>query len=67
MASDLPPLDAKANAFTTTNRYNAIWPEGNPTQAPRSRLSWGLFIPLVFACNVAVATLAWIVVGSVMR
>ena len=37
------------------------------TQAPWSKLSWLLFVPIVFASNVAVAILAWIIVESVMR
>jgi hypothetical protein len=35
--------------------------------APWRNLRWGLLIPLVFAGNVVVATLAWIIVGMVMR
>jgi hypothetical protein len=35
--------------------------------APRRNLKWGLLIPLVFAGNVVVATLAWIIVEMVMR
>jgi len=35
--------------------------------APWRNLGWGLLIPLVFAGNVVVATLAWIIVGMVMR
>jgi hypothetical protein len=37
------------------------------TQAPWCNLSWGLFLPLVFAGNVVLATLAWIIAGIVMR
>ena len=36
-----------------------------PTFAPWRDLTW--LLPLVFAGNVVVATLAWIVVGLVMR
>ena len=28
---------------------------------------WALFLPLVFAANIVLATLAWIIVGAVMR
>jgi hypothetical protein len=35
--------------------------------APWRDLGWGLLFPLVFAGNVVVATLAWIIVGWVMR
>jgi hypothetical protein len=35
--------------------------------APWHDLGWGLLFPLVFAANVVVATLAWIIVGWVMR
>jgi hypothetical protein len=45
----------------------ASWPEGLPAFAPWSKLSWGLVLPLVFAGNVVVATLGWIIVGLVMR
>jgi hypothetical protein len=34
--------------------------------APRSKLSWSLFL-LVFAGNVVVAVLAWVIVGLIMR
>jgi hypothetical protein len=34
-----------------------------PTRAPWHNLSWGLFLPLVFAGNVVLATLAWIIVS----
>ena len=33
-----------------------------PSAAPWRNLSWGLFLPLVFAGNVVMATLAWIIV-----
>jgi len=35
--------------------------------APWCNLRWGLLFPLVFAGNVVVATVAWIIVGMVMR
>jgi hypothetical protein len=38
-----------------------------PAQAPWRNLSWGRLLPLVFAFNVVVATLAWIIVGLIMR
>jgi hypothetical protein len=38
-----------------------------PAGAPWRNLRWGLFLPLVFAGNVIVATLAWIIVGMVKR
>jgi hypothetical protein len=34
-----------------------------PSAAPWRNLSCGLFLPLVFAGNVVMATLAWIIVG----
>jgi hypothetical protein len=37
-----------------------------PTRAPWHNLSWGLFLPLVFAGNVVLATLAWIIVSMVV-
>jgi hypothetical protein len=78
MASDLPEdglgpsqNNTEASVFPNDdgNRLSqaAIWPQGLPTLAPWSNLSWGLFLPLVFAGNVVLATLAWIIVGIVMR
>jgi len=68
MASQLPPRDNLA----TSRHGNGLsrgptWPSQLPTQAPWSKLSWLLFVPLVFASNVAVAILAWIIVESVTR
>jgi hypothetical protein len=71
MASDVPQNDTEASVFLNDDgnglSQGAIWPEGLPTLAPWSNLSWGLFLPLVFAGNVVVAALAWIIVGFVMR
>jgi hypothetical protein len=68
MASQLPP---RHNLATTRNGNGlsraATMPDRLLTQAPWSKLSWLLFVPLVFASNVAVAILAWIIVESVMR
>ena len=38
-----------------------------PTRAPWHNLSWGLFLPLVFAGNIVLATLDWIIVWLIMR
>jgi hypothetical protein len=38
-----------------------------PSAAPWRNLSWALFLPRVFAANIVLATLAWIIVGAVMR
>jgi hypothetical protein len=38
-----------------------------PPHAPWRNLSWGLFLPLVFASNVFVSTFAWTVVGLAMK
>lgn len=65
--------DTKASAFpapdvaTRRDKGLANWPEGLPALAPWSKLSWGLFVPLAFAGNVVLSTLAWFVVGLVMR
>ena len=77
MAANLPQRDTKASVSPTSNvaksrhgnglSQGAISPEGLPTLAPWHKLGWGLFLPLVFASNVIVATLAWIIVGKVMR
>ena len=37
-----------------------------PSAAPWRNLSWALFLPLVSAGNVVMATLAWIIVGWIM-
>jgi hypothetical protein len=62
MASDLLQRDTEASGVAESRRG-----KGLSTLAPLSNLSWGLFIPLVFAGNVAVATLAWFIVELVMR
>jgi hypothetical protein len=62
MASDLLQRDTEASGVAESRRR-----KGLSALAPRSKLSWGLFIPLVFAGNVAVATLAWFIVELVMR
>jgi hypothetical protein len=41
--------------------------EALPKFAPWSKLSWCLLLPLVFAGNVVVAVLAWVIVELVMR
>ena len=75
MSSNLFQQDTEARVFRVADAsrrdngfwQGASWPEGLPALAPWSKLSWGLFLPLVFAGNVVVATLAWIIVGLVMR
>jgi hypothetical protein len=67
MASNLPPRDNVVSRYGNGLSRAATWPDRLPTQAPWSKLSWLLFVPLVFASNVAVAILAWIIVESVMR
>jgi hypothetical protein len=68
MASQLTPRDNLATSrYGTGLSRAATWPDRLPTQAPWSKLSWLLFVPLVFASNVALAILAWIIVESVMR
>jgi hypothetical protein len=41
--------------------------EALPKSAPWSKLRWSLLLPLVFAGNVVVAVLAWVIVGLLMR
>jgi hypothetical protein len=68
MASKLHPHDH--DAFAAIRQGDGQWgisTEALPKLAPGSKLSWGIFLPLVFAGNVVVATLAWIIVGLVMR
>jgi hypothetical protein len=77
MASKLFQRDVEGGVFPKSNaptswRGNgfsrgANRPEGLPTLAPWSKLSWGLFFPLVFAGNVVVAILAWFIVELVMN
>ena len=75
MNSNLFQQDIEAGVFRVADAsrrdnglsQGASWPEGLPALAPLSKLSWGLFLPLVFAGNVVVATLAWIIVGLVLR
>jgi hypothetical protein len=38
-----------------------------PSHAPWHSLRWGLFLPLVFMVNVAVASFAWFIVWLAMR
>jgi hypothetical protein len=75
MTSKLPPRDQEtrdqeSTAFPTSDLAKS-WhglPQRaiGPTLAPWSNLRWGLFVPIVFACNVVVAILAWIIVGLVI-
>jgi hypothetical protein len=77
MAANLPQRDTKARVSPASNvaksrhgtglSKGAISPEGLPTLAPWHKLGWGLFLPLVFASNVIVATLVWSIVGLIMR
>jgi hypothetical protein len=72
MASDLLQRDTEASDVAESRRskglsQGATWPESLSALGLWSKLSWGLFIPLVFAGNVAVATLAWFIVELVMR
>ena len=62
---DLRQLSA-SDAQDAGLSQEVVWLESRSTLAPWSVLSWGLFLPLVFAGNVVVATLAWIIVGLVM-
>jgi hypothetical protein len=41
--------------------------EALPTPTPRSKLSWAVFLPLVFAANVVVAVFAWFLVEWATR
>jgi hypothetical protein len=72
MASDLLQPDTEASGAAESRRgkglsQRAMWPESLSELAPWSKMSWGLFVPLVFAGNVVVATLAWFIVELVMR
>jgi hypothetical protein len=59
MASTLHPRD-----HDSLSKWG-ISTEALPKFAPWSKLSW--LLPLVFAGNVVVAVLAWVIVGLVMR
>jgi hypothetical protein len=73
MSSNLFQIDKDANAFTTfdigMNRQDEGPPERTSSQkGPFARWNkprWGLFLLLVLAGNVLVATLAWIIVRLV--
>ena len=40
---------------------------GDKAGPPWRRLSWPMLLPLAFAANVAIATLAWFIVGLIVR
>jgi hypothetical protein len=75
MASELPQCVTEASVFPKSDLAKSwhgsvfsqvdIWPE--PTLAPWSKLSWGFFLPLVFAGNVIVIGLAWFLFELVTR
>jgi hypothetical protein len=69
MPSDLLQRDTEASDVAESRRSKGLSQVSESLSAlgPWSPLSWGLFIPLVFAGNVAVATLAWFIVELVMR
>jgi hypothetical protein len=54
MTSDLISLLVDEVALFQTSGLRGL--------APWSGLSWGLFVPLVFATDVAVSILAWLIV-----
>jgi hypothetical protein len=56
--------DEPAAMASDAVRRDAAWGAKRPAFTLES---WGLILPLVFACNVAVATLAWLLVGFLMR
>jgi len=72
MALNLSQSDTNASVFPTSNvamsrhgndpSQRAIWRKGLPSFAHWNKPRWGLFLLLVFAGNVLVATLAWIIV-----
>jgi hypothetical protein len=75
MASDLPEDDLRRpdepsvlpNDDGNGLSEGAIRTQIFPTLAPCFNLSRGLLITLVFVGDVVLATLAWIIVGIVMR
>jgi len=52
--------------FMTWTMKKTIPSFSPPTQAPWHSLSWGLFLPLVFAGNLVLTTLAWIIVAAMV-
>lgn len=54
------------NSLHANGSWGANWPASDPP-APWSKLSWGLFLPLVFAGNIAVTVLAWFIAELVTR
>jgi hypothetical protein len=73
MASNLHPRVTEADAlsgFDEPTKHYGNWgirPEKVSLAAPWSKSSWGLFLPVVFAGNVVVATLAWFLVGLFLK
>jgi hypothetical protein len=65
MASQLHPHD-QGDAISS---QWSIWTGALPTPAPGSKLNWTLFllVLLVFAADVVVAVLAWVLVGLVLN
>jgi hypothetical protein len=43
----------------------AVRPAAQSARAPWHNLRWRFFLPLVFAANMLVATLAWIIVSII--
>jgi hypothetical protein len=70
MASNRPPRDHDEIAATRQGEGLSQWgisTEALPTLTPWSKLSWAVFLPLVFAGNVVVAVFAWFLVEWATR
>jgi hypothetical protein len=63
MASNLPPSDLRVYPLLPRRSQGAM---DALKQPPWSKWGWGLFVPLVFAGNFVVATLAWFIVALIM-
>jgi hypothetical protein len=63
-ASALPSL---AMSREGTRPPAAIWSDELLKVAPWSKLSWGVFLPLIFLGNVLVAIFAWFIVGLAIK
>jgi len=74
MALNLPQIDTSAFAASGIgmNRHSkgpsqrTIWRKGPPSFPRWNKPKWGLFLLLVLAGNVLVATIAWIIVRLVV-
>ena len=61
------PVPKRLKANMPTAQEPRAHSKNSVRLVPWRQPSWPVFLPLVFAANVGVATLAWFVVGLFMR